>query len=127
MAPVDETRRRILLVEDHEHSAKAIARLLGRAGYEVRVVGSVKSALAAAEAAPFDLLVSDLGLPDGSGNDLMRQLRARHNLRGIALSGFGMEEDIARSREAGFEAHLVKPVRVQQLLAIIRDLPARAS
>lgn len=127
MAPADETRRRILLVEDHEHSAKAIARLLGRAGYEVRVVGSVKSALAAAEAAPFDLLVSDLGLPDGSGNDLMRQLRERHKLRGIALSGFGMEEDIARSREAGFEAHLVKPVRVQQLLAIIRDLPARAS
>lgn len=126
VVPANEMRRKILLVEDHEHSAKAIARLLSRAGYEVRVVTSVKDALLAAEAESFDLLVSDLGLPDGSGNDLMRALRERRGLRGVALSGFGMEEDIARSREAGFEAHLVKPVRVQELLAIIRDLPANA-
>ena len=58
----------------------------------------------------FDLLISDLGLPDGSGHDLMRQLRERgYKFPGIALSGYGQEEDIRRSREAGFSAHLTKP------------------
>lgn len=122
--PAEPVRRTILLVEDHEHSANAIARLLGRAGHDVRIAGTVKAAMHLAASERFDLLVSDLGLPDGSGNDLMRELRKLYGLRGIALSGFGMEEDLARSREAGFEAHLVKPVRMQQLLKIIQDIPA---
>jgi CheY-like chemotaxis protein len=70
----------------------------------------------------FDLVVSDLGLPDGSGIDLMRELSARHGLRGIALSGYGMEEDVRQSLEAGFERHLTKPVSLPQLQATLREI-----
>ncbi|MFP5284955.1 MAG: response regulator, partial [Thermoanaerobaculia bacterium] len=66
----------------------------------------------------------DLGLPDGSGLDLMRELGARHGLRGIALSGYGMEEDVQRSREAGFETHLTKPVNLETLREAIRRAAA---
>ena len=81
----------------------------GRA--HVETAGDVATALELAGRHPFDLLISDLGLPDGSGHDLMRELRSRgHTFPGIALSGYGQEEDILRSREAGFAAHLTKPV-----------------
>ncbi len=75
---------------------------------------------ALAESEPFDLVVSDLGLPDGDGYELMQQLRQRHGLSGIALSGFGMEGDVLRGREAGFLEHLVKPVNVATLDQTIR-------
>jgi DNA-binding response OmpR family regulator len=63
----------------------------------------------------FDLLISDIGLPDGNGNDLMNELRENYGLRGIALTGYGTEEDIARGQTAGFVTHLIKPVRIQSL------------
>ena len=75
--------------------------------------------LAAAESRPFDVVVSDLGLPDGSGHDLMRRLRERRPVAGIAMSGYGTEDDIRRSREAGFAEHLVKPVDLAHLRAAI--------
>ncbi len=79
-------------------------------GHTVETAGDVATALELAGQQAFDLLLSDLGLPDGSGHDLMRQLRQRgHKFPGIALSGYGQEEDIQRSREAGFAAHLTKP------------------
>jgi CheY-like chemotaxis protein len=83
--------------------------------------------MAAAEASRFDLVLSDLGLPDGSGLDLMRHLRDRYGLAGIALTGYGMEEDIRRGREAGFVDHLVKPITFQKLAdAIERFFAARS-
>jgi len=109
----------ILLIEDHVDTAEAMAELLRGLGYEITVAGSVSAALAAAESCQsgqrIDLVVSDLGLPDGNGLDLMRVLATRHGLRGIALSGYGMEMDIQHSREAGFERHLTKPVSLQAL------------
>jgi CheY-like chemotaxis protein len=66
-------------------------------------------------------VVSDLGLPDGSGLDLMRALSSRYGLRGIALSGYGMEEDIQKSREAGFQKHVTKPVSLQALQSALQD------
>lgn len=105
----------VLLVEDHRDTATMMSRFLRRCGYQVTVADSVASALKTADTEHFDVVVSDIGLPDGSGLDLMRQLIARHSLRGIALSGFGMEEDLRRSKEAGFLEHLVKPINVQQL------------
>jgi CheY-like chemotaxis protein len=84
----------------------------------------VASALAAATSAPFDLVISDLGLPDGTGFELMRELRDRHGLSGIALSGYGMEEDVRRSREAGFRGHLTKPVDLERLRRMIREAGA---
>jgi two-component system CheB/CheR fusion protein len=112
--------RRILLVEDHEQTAKALRRLLTNLGYDVQWRASVSDALDAAGRGAFDLVLSDIGLPDGSGLELMRELRARHGLRGIALSGYGMEQDLASSAAAGFLEHLVKPVSRDLLGAAIR-------
>ena len=90
--------------------------MLERQGHEVRTAGDVATALELARREPFDLLVSDLGLPDRSGLELMRELRIEGKLLpGIALSGYGQEQDFEQSREAGFEIHLVKPVNVDRL------------
>ena len=100
----------ILLVEDHGVTAKMMRMVLTSDGHAVQHAGDVATALELADQHRFDLLVSDLGLPDGSGHDLMRQLRQRgHKFPGIALSGYGQGEDIQRSHEAGFAAHLTKP------------------
>lgn len=112
--------RRILLVEDHEPTREALASLLGRRGHHVLVAGSVGEALKIFSESEIDLLISDVGLPDGNGHDLMIELRARRpGLQGIAFTGYGMEHDLERSRNAGFFAHLTKPVRVQALNAAL--------
>jgi signal transduction histidine kinase len=112
----------ILLVEDHEDTARVLHRMLEKSGYGVKTATSVAAARRLAQEAPFDLVVSDLGLPDGSGLDLMRHLSDRHRLRGIALSGFGTEEDIAASQQAGFAYHLTKPVDWERLKIAIERL-----
>jgi CheY-like chemotaxis protein len=113
---------RILLVDDHEDTTRAMRRLLERLGYAVRTAHSVGTALAAvSDAGPFDLLISDIGLPDGSGLELIRHLKAMRPVTGIALSGFGMEDDVRKSKEAGFYEHLTKPVNFQRLHALIRE------
>ena len=120
-------RLRVLLVEDHSDTAAALADLMRMHGHEVRVAGSVAQALDTAAAAGnggIDLVISDLGLPDGNGQDLMRQLAERFGLRGIALSGYGMEDDVRRSREAGFERHLTKPVNLDALETAIQQVAA---
>ena len=117
---------RILLVDDHDDTIRSMKKLLERIGHEVRTASSVAGALASADSAPFDLLISDIGLPDGSGMDLVRQLNGRlrtgRPLKAIAISGFGMEEDMRRSREAGFADHLTKPVNFQQLECLMQRL-----
>ena len=113
----------ILLVDDHRDTNRAMARLLERLGYRVRTADSVASALhVAAGDEPIDLLISDIGLPDGSGLELMQQLLSRRPIKGIALSGFGMEEDVKRSKEAGFYEHLTKPINFKRLETAIREL-----
>ncbi|HEY2344178.1 MAG TPA: response regulator, partial [Chthoniobacteraceae bacterium] len=106
---------RLLLVEDHVPTLDVMSRLLKRAGHSVRTASSVADGLALANQEPFDLVISDLGLPDGPGYALMREIRRQHGLPGIALSGFGMETDLQESREAGFVTHLVKPVDIADL------------
>jgi PAS domain S-box-containing protein len=122
-------RLHILLVEDHGDTAEALAELLRIGGHEVTVAATSAEARAAAEreAGGFDLVVSDLGLPDGSGQDLMRELSRRYGLHGIALSGYGMEADIRRSREAGFECHLTKPVNLETLETAIQQVAGQES
>jgi len=107
--------KRILLVEDHEPTRNALAVLLSRRHYKVQPVGSVAEARAATAANLFDLVISDLGLPDGNGCDLMCELHEKHALEGIALTGYRMEEDVRRSYAAGFDTHLTKPVRIDSL------------
>ena len=113
-------RLRLLIVEDHDDTARALRRLLTKAGFMVSVASNVATALALAGSETFDLLVSDLGLPDGTGYDVMAGLRKIQPLPGIAMSGYGMDEDVSKSRDAGFNAHLVKPVEVPKLIAAIR-------
>jgi two-component system CheB/CheR fusion protein len=120
-APAGEapTRRlQILLVEDNRDTIRVMERVLRGLGHQVRAAGSVHEALDAARSGQFDLLVSDIGLPDGSGWELLRRLRedpAARPLPAIALSGFGAVDDLRQSREAGFADHLVKPINVRRL------------
>jgi CheY-like chemotaxis protein len=113
--------RRILLVEDHEPTRKTLERLLKRRNYGVVSAGSLSEARARAAEVGFDLVISDVGLPDGDGAELMAELRDRFGLKGVALTGYGMEEDVARCRSAGFVAHLTKPIRVESLESALRD------
>ena len=106
---------RVLLVEDHEPTRISLARLLMHRYYEVITAGSVSEARNLANKNDFQILISDIGLPDGNGYDLMTELRKSRPVKGIALTGYGMEHDIARSQDAGFLAHLTKPVGIQSL------------
>jgi CheY-like chemotaxis protein len=106
---------RILLVEDHEPTRTSLAHLLLRRNYKVVPAGSVSEARSLLEKEKFNLLISDIGLPDGNGCDLMEESHKRLHLKGIALTGYGMEQDITRSRAAGFVAHLTKPVHIKSL------------
>jgi signal transduction histidine kinase/CheY-like chemotaxis protein len=112
-------RRRILLVEDHIDTLRAARALLAELACEVVAASSVREALAAAQVQTFDLVLSDLGLPDGNGLELMAHLRERYGLLGIAVTGYGMEEDLRRSRSAGFVDHLVKPITFARLESAI--------
>jgi two-component system CheB/CheR fusion protein len=113
-------RLRLLLVEDHVDTARILSRQLAKSGVTVIQATDVDSAIRLAGSEPFDVLVSDLGLPDGTGYDIMRHVRESHGVPGIAMSGYGMEEDMRRSREAGFAEHLVKPIDLRELISAIR-------
>jgi two-component system CheB/CheR fusion protein len=115
-------RLRLLVVEDHHDTARTLRTLLKRSGYSVDTAGSIAAALDLAVRETFDLLISDLGLPDGSGYELMTALQRIQPVPGIAMSGYGMEEDVRRSRDAGFHEHLVKPIDMPRLQAAIRKL-----
>jgi len=120
--PTGAKARRLLLVEDHQATRTALSRLLERRGYEVEAADSVAQARGMARNGVYNLVVSDLGLPDGTGYELMSELRDRYGLRGIALSGYGMENDVAQSRGAGFVTHLTKPVSIQSLDEALADV-----
>ena len=118
---------RILLVDDHPDTCAALERLLELRGHNVAAAHNMRRALEiAGDVNSFDLLISDVGLPDGNGMDLLRVLRTKNPIRGIAISGFGMDADIAKSMEAGFGEHLVKPVKLEKLEAAIARVMANA-
>jgi PAS domain S-box-containing protein len=111
---------RILLVEDHADTAFMLSRLLESAGYAVETARSADEALRRLEAETFDLFVSDIGLPDATGHELMRRARKCCKVQGIAISGYGMDEDVRKSLDAGFSEHLTKPVNLAALEQAIR-------
>lgn len=124
--PAAADGKRLLLVEDHADTAIILSKRLRRSGYHVVHADSVGAGLSAVEKAekagePFEFVLSDLGLPDGTGFDLMKTLSAHHGLRGVALSGFGMESDIRKSEEAGFLRHLTKPVDFELLKRVLAE------
>ncbi|MDP9003218.1 MAG: ATP-binding protein, partial [Verrucomicrobiota bacterium] len=115
---------RLLLVDDHADTRRILSRLLGKCGHEVSTADCAESALQLLERDRFDALISDIGLPDSSGYELVREAKGRQALKGIALSGFGMEEDVRRSLEAGFDYHLTKPVEFADLRSLLQKIMA---
>jgi DNA-binding response OmpR family regulator len=114
--------RRVLLVDDHYDTCIGMKRMLERHGYEITVAHSAEQAVEKVRIEDFDLLISDIGLPDRSGYELMREVRVNKDLPGIALSGFGSEQDVKQAREAGFSEHLTKPINFERLEKTIQNL-----
>jgi signal transduction histidine kinase/ActR/RegA family two-component response regulator len=115
----------VLLVDDHDDTVEILSVILTESGFSVETANSV-SAARDVDLERVDVIVSDIGLPDGNGLDLMRELRMRTNRPAIALTGFGMESDVRASKEAGFDAHLTKPIDIDRLLATIEFLSSKA-
>jgi signal transduction histidine kinase len=126
-AAAESQRPRVLLVEDSPDTLAVMVRLLRMMGYEVATAGSVREAREVADGWPFDVLVSDIGLPDGTGHQLLRELAKARSVRAVAVSGYGTDGDRLQSREAGFVEHLVKPVDVERLRAVLARLTGRAA
>ena len=115
----------ILLVDDHADSLELLARLLRRCGHRVATARRVDEAVRAVTRERFDILVSDIGLPDGCGTEVMRAIKAEQGVPGIALTGHGEEHYIKACAEAGFAARLLKPVVFHELVAAMENvLPA---
>jgi signal transduction histidine kinase/CheY-like chemotaxis protein len=120
--PAVPKHRRVLLVDDHHDTCIGMKRMLERHGYKITVAHSAEQAVEKVRSEDFDLLISDIGLPDRSGYELMREVRLKKDLPGIALSGFGSEQDISQAREAGFSEHLTKPINFERLERTIQTL-----
>jgi PAS domain S-box-containing protein len=114
----------LLLVEDNKDTLRTLSWALERRGHLVVATDSMNSALEAASAGHFDLVISDIELPDGTGLELISRIGGKRALRGIAMSGYGTEEDIRQSLSAGFTEHLTKPVSFQDLEKAIRHVTA---
>ena len=113
---------RLLLVDDHADTRRVLSRLLTKCGHVVVTADSADRALKILDRDRFDALISDIGLPDCSGYELVREAKRRQPLRGIALSGLGMDEDVLRSMEAGFDCHLIKPINFNELRSLLEKL-----
>jgi len=115
---------RVLLVEDHRDTRRMLSRLLTHFGHRVLTADNVRSALDIVGSGEIDVLVCDIGLPDGSGYEVVSQTRLTRPIKAVALTGFGTDEDLRRSKEAGFDFHLVKPVDLHELQTILDKLAA---
>jgi signal transduction histidine kinase/CheY-like chemotaxis protein len=121
-APAKKPAHCVLVVDDHVDTCTGMKMMLERRGYRVTVAHSADQAVEKTLHEEFDLVISDIGLPDRSGYELMMELSATKGLRGIALSGFGMENDVSRARAAGFSEHLTKPINFDRLEESIQNL-----
>jgi CheY-like chemotaxis protein len=121
-SPAVQKTARILLVDDHEDTLEFMSRFLTLCGHEVVTASNYEKALSIGQQQDFDLVISDIGLPGGSGNQLMSALQALSPVKGIALSGYGMRADVDRSEAAGFSAHMTKPCDLSILNAIIEKV-----
>jgi CheY-like chemotaxis protein len=115
---------RILLVEDHRDTLQALSRLLTHFGHEIAVADGAEAALKIIDSKEFDVVLSDIGLPDGNGYDLISEAKRRRSIKAVALTGFGTDEDIRRGKEAGFDFHLVKPVDFHELRTVLGQIAA---
>jgi two-component system CheB/CheR fusion protein len=121
-------RMSVLVVEDDLDTAEAMALFLTESGFDVRTAPNIDRARAAFTERPADVLITDVGLPDGSGLDLLAALRPiRSDFRAIVLSGYGMEEDVLRSRSLGFAEHFVKPINPSRLVDALDALGSKTA
>jgi CheY-like chemotaxis protein len=98
---------RILLVEDHSDTRQTLSRLLTHFGHQISVADNTQSALEMVQSGKFDVLLCDIGLPDGDGYEVISQAKRSQPVKAVALTGFGTDEDVRRGKEAGFDFHLV--------------------
>ena len=124
VSPLQPGQIRLLVVEDHRDTTRMLYLLLIGLGYAVKTAGDASAALELASQESFDILISDIGLPDETGYELMKQIRERHSMKGIAVTAYGTEEDFRRSRDAGFSEHLLKPVELSRLHEVIQRVLA---
>jgi signal transduction histidine kinase len=117
--------RRVLVVDDHRDTCTGMKRMLERRGYQITVAHTAQQAVEKVRTQEFDLLISDIGLPDRSGYELIREVHNSKPLPGIALSGFGTEQDVNEARAAGFSEHLTKPINFERLEEAICNLLER--
>jgi CheY-like chemotaxis protein len=110
---------RILLVEDHGDTRQTLSRLLRHFGHQISVADCTQAALEFVDLHEFDVVLSDIGLPDGTGYEVISQAKRKHPVTGVALTGFGSDEDIRRGKEAGFDYHLTKPVDFHELRTVL--------
>ena len=117
---------RILFVEDHSESRRVISNLLSRCGYHVSVADCAGAALHMLNTDKFDVILSDIGLPDGSGYALIMLAKQRQaSILAVALTGFSAEEDVQFGREVGFDFHLTKPVDFHELRTVLNHAHGR--
>lgn len=113
---------RILVVEDHGDTRVTLSRLLSHFGHNISMADNTQSALAIVENEIFDVVLSDIGLPDGSGYDVILKAKQKQPVTGVALTGFGSPQDIARGKQAGFDFHLTKPVDFHELRSLLAQI-----
>ncbi len=112
---------RIFVVENHPDTLESLQIYLEESGHTVESAGTMADALAALPSANCDVLISDIGLPDGTGCELLQSLQLPRSIYAIAMSGFGMNADHARSRAAGFRHHVLKPFPLRELDALLEE------
>jgi two-component system CheB/CheR fusion protein len=117
-----DARLRVLLVDDHADTLASLRMLLEHRGFSVTTASNGGTAIELASQARFDVLISDIGLPDSTGYDVVQAVQALQSIPAIAFSGYGTEDDIDRSRRAGFDRHFTKPVMVSRLIDAILEL-----
>jgi DNA-binding response OmpR family regulator len=115
---------RILVIEDHGDTRQALSNLLTHFGHEISVADDAESARNIIRSKEFDVVLADIGLPDGSGYDLVAEAKRKHPVKAVALTGFGEPHDIERGKEAGFDFHLTKPVDFHELRAVLGQIAA---
>lgn len=113
---------RILLVEDHGDTRRIMANLLSHFGHELSVADCTRTALGIVNAKKIDVVLCDIGLPDGSGYEVISEAKRKQRVKGVALTGFAAAEDIRRSKEAGFDFHLTKPVDFHELRCVLNQI-----
>ena len=120
----NNTPLKFFVVENHQDTLDAIKMFLEAQGHAVEVAPDMKSALKLAPKTKFDVMISDIGLPDGDGWELLKQLREQMPIKAIAMSGYGMRADLAKSAAAGYAAHLIKPFGPPELESALKKVLA---